>query len=312
MACAWCLPIIALLVGASASTLAQAPSPPTSDIPAQQTTVSQETPRQESSKPAPKPAADTPQRASSDARGSGFPVDWWMMVFTGSLVVVAAFQAIMFWWQLQLLKKSSRDSRDMSEAAKELAEAAKASADIAQKMERAFVTAEVTSSAPTLGSAGTAREEGDTTEVSATVTLRNHGRTAAIIRRIHVHPVVAFSPPANAQAFLSGPQRDLPPALAIVASGSYETVVKRTLPKSVWQDAVSGKKTLFCGGKIEYDDVLAQRHETVFCWERSGSEGAERYSITFSDALNYFRFNLTGAKSESGSQEVLSPTHEKL
>jgi hypothetical protein len=79
------------------------------------------------------------------------------------------------------------------------------------------------------------------------------------------------------------------------------------LPKSVWQDAVNGKKTLFCGGKIEYDDVLAQRHETVFCWERSGSEGAERYSITFSDALNHFRFNLTGAKSESGSQEVLSP-----
>jgi hypothetical protein len=136
------------------------------------------------------------------------------------------------------------------------------------------------------------------TEVTANVTLRNHGRTPAIIRRIHIQLVVAFSAPANPQAFLAGPQRDLPPALAIAPSGSYEIVVRRTLPRLLWQEAVGGKKTLFCGGRIEYDDVLGQRHETLCCWERSQSDGADRYTITYSGALNYFGFNLTDPASD--------------
>jgi hypothetical protein len=295
IACAFRFVIVALLVGASAPTLAQAPSPPTSDVPAQQkidAPAQQNTVDQEPSRPTPKLVKDASLPGSSDARGSRSSVDGWPTILTGLLVAVGLIQAIMFWWQLQVLKQSLRDSRDMSQAAKESAQAARASADIAQKMERAFITAEVAAPTLPLASPGRVWTEDDTTEVTATVTLRNHGRTPAVIRRIHIQPVVAFSAPANPQAFLGGPQRDLPPALAIVASGSHEIVVKRTLPRLVWQDAVGGKKTLFCGGKVEYDDVLGQRHETVFCWERSESDGVDRYAITYSDALNYFRFNL--------------------
>lgn len=221
----------------------------------------------------------------------GSSVDW-PTILVGLLVAVAAIQAIMFWWQLQVLKKSLRENREMLKAVQESATAARASADIAQRMERAFVTAEVTALAQPLASSGASSAESEAIEMSANVTLRNHGRTAAIIRRIHVHPIVAFSAPATTQAFLGGPSRDLPSALAIVASGSYEIAVNRTVPRQLWQEAVSGKKTLFCGGKVEYDDILGQRHETAFCWERSGPDGADRYSITYSDALNYFRFNL--------------------
>jgi hypothetical protein len=191
-----------------------------------------------------------------------------------------------------VLKKSLRDNSEMSKAARESADAAKASADLAQKMERAFVTAEVTPAALPLASPQRVWAQDDTTEVTANVVVRNHGRTPAIIRGIHINPVVAFSPPATTQAFLGGPQRSLPPALAIVASGTYEVVVKRAIPRLLWQDAVNGKKTLFCGGKIEYDDVLGQRHETTFCWERSESDGADRYTTTYSDALNHFKFNV--------------------
>jgi hypothetical protein len=293
VAYAFRLSVIALLVGASAATSAQAPSPPASNPPTQQSTADQQSPN-----PTPKPAKDTSPASTRDAGEPGSSIDWWTMFFIGLLVALGVIQAIMFWWQLQVLKKSLRDSRDTSKAAKDSAEAARASADIAQKMERALITAEVSSPTLPLASPERVWTEDDMTEVSASVTLRNHGRTPAIIRRIHVHPVVAFSAPANPQAFLGGPQRDLPPALAIAASGSYETVVKRTVPRSLWQEAIGGKKTLFCGGKIEYDDILGQRHETVFCWERSESGGVDRYTITYSDALNYFRFNLIDLASD--------------
>jgi hypothetical protein len=287
VAYAFRLSIVALLIGMRAPILAQAPSPATSDLPQRQNAADQEP-----FKPPPRPAADASAPSNADAAGPGSSVDRWMTLLIGSLAAVGAIQVIMFWWQLQVLKKSLRDNSEMSKAARESADAAKASADLAQKMERAFVTAEVTPAALPLASPQRAWAEDDTTEVSANVVVRNHGRTPAIIRGIHINPVVAFSPPATTQAFLGGPQRSLPPALAIVASGTYEVVVKRAIPRLLWQDAVNGKKTLFCGGKIEYDDVLGQRHETTFCWERSESDGADRYTTTYSDALNHFKFNV--------------------
>jgi hypothetical protein len=167
----------------------------------------------------------------------------------------------------------------------EIAEAK--TADIARKTERAFITAEVHAPDLPLAAPGRIWKEGDRIEVSAVIILRNHGRTAAIIRNIDVGLPARSTrpdyPPSRPEA-----QYALPPALAIAPSGSYELRTITILPRSVWQDTVDGKKTLYCGGRVTYDDVFGQPHVTAFCWERSNTDGRDQYGITTSEALNFF------------------------
>jgi hypothetical protein len=220
--------------------------------------------------------------------------------FAGLLFVVGCLQVAMFWSQLRIMRRSLRDSADMAKAAKESAEAARMSADIAQKMERAFVTAEVTPPLLPLASEGREWTEDGKTMVSAKVILRNHGRTPAMIRTVDIGLVALFSPPVKFRSFPEA-QHMLPPALVITASGSYELETSRNFIRSEWQDMVSGKRMLLCGGRILYDDVLDQLHETGFCWQRSESDGNQRYSVVHSRELNYFRYNLP---KHSGEREV--------
>jgi hypothetical protein len=216
--------------------------------------------------------------------------DWWTALATVALVVVGLGQLVLFYFQLRYIRRSLHDAKVSADAARDSADGAKISADIARKMDRAFVTAEVTAPMLALSSAGREWVKGGRTMVSATVTLRNHGRTPAIIRKVDAGLRPLSSRPTKPLSFSPKSQHLLPPALAIAAKNSYPFEARRPLIRSVWQDTVSGKKTLFCGGTIVYDDVLGQQHETAFCWERSSeSDGKDRYSITYSEDLNYFR-----------------------
>ena len=235
-------------------------------------------------------------------------LNWWTMLFTGAtaafaglLFVVGSVQVAMFWGQLRIMRQSLRDSADVAKAAKEAADAARMSADIAQKMERAFVTAEVTpASLPLASEARQWTEDGKTT-VSAKVILRNHGRTPAVVWTIDIGLLALFSPPVKFKSFPDA-QHVLPPAMVIGASGSYELEAIRIFTRPEWQEMVSGKKMLLCGGRILYDDVLDQRNETGFCWQRSESDGSERYSVAISRELNYFRYNLPKPSGEPDAE----------
>lgn len=214
--------------------------------------------------------------------------DWWTAIGTFALVGVAGGQLWLFLVQLRYIRQSIRDARVAADAARDSATAAKLSADIDQKMQRAFVTVAVIAPELPLASEGREWTPDGRTRVTVGLTLHNHGRTPAIIRIIDAGLRPLDSTPAEPLSF---PDREhvLPPALAIAASGSYPLTIGRILNRSTWENTVNGQKKLFCGGTIAYDDVLNQRHATAFCWERSSANGGpDSYSITYSEKLNYF------------------------
>lgn len=216
---------------------------------------------------------------------------WWTAGFACLLVLVGIFQVMMFRAQLRLVRRGIEEGAELSKAASESAQSAKASWDIVQRMERAFVTVEVAATALPLASEPRPWTEDGKTNVTAKVIMRNQGRTPAVIRTVDIGLVALLSPPIKFKSFPET-QDMIPPALVIGASGSYELQISRSFLRAEWDDMVSGKRMLLCGGKILYDDVLDRLNETGFCWQRTASDGGDRFSAARSAQLNYFRYDL--------------------
>jgi hypothetical protein len=284
-----------LAIGLHVASVAQPAESPTSNPSTQAPSVAP--PRTESTA---SPAVVAPESRETMLRVVASP-QWWTAGFLCLLVLVGVFQVVMFGAQLRLMRRGLDEYADLVRAAKESSESSKASWGIVQRMERAFVTVEVAAMGPPLASEARPWTEDGKTNVSAKVILRNQGRTPAAIRTADIGLVALFSPPIKFKSFPETLHL-IPPALVIGPSGSYELEISRSFIKAEWQDLVSGKRMLLCGGRILYDDVLDRLNETGFCWQRSESDGHDRYNVAYSAELNYFKYDLPRHSGDAGAE----------
>jgi hypothetical protein len=176
------------------------------------------------------------------------------VLLTIALAFIASVQAVLFVWQLRLMRESTKVAADSAKAALAQAEAVKLS-------ERAYVFVEIVI---TYGHAA----PGVVNPIQMKVQACNYGKTPAIVTKIRAYADVRAGTdvPQTLVQHDAAEQR-LPPGLGIAAGGHYDVDVAKTLPSYEAESVNGGSRTLYCVGAVEYHDIMHTVHETSFCWQ---------------------------------------------
>lgn len=157
------------------------------------------------------------------------------------------------------------------------ADAAREAAEALPKIERAYVFAEVL----------LRKVSSPFPEIPIDVCFHNHGKTPALITKLRAYPAILDSTP-NALNEFPGSENTLPQGLVITANGDYWEHTPIKMSGEEWTNLKSLNKTLFCIGRIEYDDVLGRHRETGFCWHFFDDARGYGFTISPNTKLNYY------------------------
>lgn len=114
--------------------------------------------------------------------------------------------------------------------------------------------------------------------------FKNHGRTPAILKEIHVASGFWRSSLPTMAAAIGGA---IPDGLVLSAgeeSRQFGCLMKTTVTD--WDEAKDGGGYIAFFGRIIYTDVFGERHETGFCREYNFSRN--RFVLAPNDQLNYY------------------------
>jgi hypothetical protein len=166
----------------------------------------------------------------------------WLERFTGLLALITTVQ-------IGFLIRADRTARTS-------ADAAKLAAEVIPKIERAYIFVKVQlRDAPS-----------PFPEITIDVGFYNHGKTPALITKLRAYPAILTTAPQRLNEF-PGSENEVPQGLAVTAGGVYWTTVAQVVDQESYGQIKSGEITLFCVGRIEYDDILGSHNETGFCWQ---------------------------------------------
>ncbi len=202
-------------------------------------------------RPSPKDTAgnDPQQNNSKDSP------DWWVAKFTGGLVAIGVAQALLFLWQLVLIRKGLADTKEAADAAKESADAATIALSVFERP-WIFVTVE-----------DWITQRGPLNQWSVTFKIKNHGRGPATIETCHIGTVVEDSAGSPGLPILEdqihtvlGPGEHIEDASLAIPDGISVT------PISNRRGTIEGSDDVFFRAQLEYRDVRGGCHGTEACW----------------------------------------------
>lgn len=179
---------------------------------------------------------------------------WWLVRITGILAFIAAAEAGVLIWQTSELRNSIK-------VAQKAANAAQKSAEALPLIERAyvFVTIPYHVIIPV-------KEDPELLECKVTVAFFNHGKTPAILKQLKVNMRVI---PINEELgeLIGDTESEIPEGVIIGSREEYKADYSTILRKEQWEDIENIHSTLFCYGRIIYEDVLKNRRTTGYCWD---------------------------------------------
>jgi hypothetical protein len=207
------------------------------------------------------PEKNTKQSDAKPPSDWGSDPNWWVAIFTGSLVLVTSFQVLLFIWQLRLIRKSADDS-------KLAAQAAERSATIATNMARAWIVTECkfADSLPDITGENKERKS------RAVVFLRNAGKSPAEVDEMRMVSVVLPTEDGlNATPVYDQGEEFKVSAIEgeIIAPGrKLATICPLRNGEYLSDEQVgkirSGEDTLYCYGRIIYRDNSGEKRTTQF------------------------------------------------
>jgi hypothetical protein len=228
------------------------------------------------------PAPKDPQEAQEDHRDKEIKTSLdqqlniltgWQTGFAGMMFIATAVQVFLFWWQLAIM-------RETLNASKTAADAAANTANYLINIERAYVFVKICES--TINS--------ETWDASAKIWLVNYGKTPAIIRIIRGW--IKFLDAVPNELPKPTEAEDLWKDGVVLAPGPDPQVIitagpTRTKFNQSQFDSISGTRTFYCMGVVEYQDVFGKNWETRFCWHYSpSSEHHAKFDFTRDSAIN--------------------------
>ena len=190
---------------------------------------------------------------------------------TAVLAFIALLQLFVFAWQAHRLRQTV-------EATKEAADAAKRSADALPAIERAyiFVTVDIPEINPS---------QDGTIPSMANFRLYNHGKTPAILKKVHFIIKLRDAYPTITE-INSSPNPPIPDGIIISSNDSRVFDYTVIINTREWEQVDRHKIKLLCYGSIDYEDVFKESHITGFCWEYYPR--TVRTGISENQELNYY------------------------
>jgi hypothetical protein len=187
--------------------------------------------------------------------------DWWLIGFTGVLVVVAGIQAWILWRQIIHSKRTERPWL--------------------------FFTTELENRVPII-------KENGSVGINVMVNIKNHGKTPAILTtlRIVVNPRETTYPPQLTKLIELSDETTIPEGIVIGAGEvyPYRTFVPLTFHE--WENINNLKRFdiwLTCSGMVRYKDTVSNRiRKTGFLWQYYPHESQRRFGICNNKKLNYY------------------------
>ena len=195
--------------------------------------------------------------------------DWWLVVFTGVLAGVSFFQYRVTKRQSEDLHKSIELTREEINLTREELEITKSAANSAQKsadalplIERAYVFVSIPYHVII-----PVKEDPGLLECKVTVALFNHGKTPAILKQLKVNMRVIPINEELGDDLIGDTESEIPEGVIIGSGTEYKNDYSIILRKNQWEDIENIYSTLFCYGRIIYEDVLKDRRTTGYCWD---------------------------------------------
>jgi hypothetical protein len=178
---------------------------------------------------------------------------------TGGMLLVAAVQALLFLFQLKLMRKSLDSAVDATKVAQNTLALMK---DTAQRQLRAYIS--VTAAKIEFPEPGRPK---------STLTFKNAGQTPAHDVQIWIHQWAAEYP---LDVTLPTPDRDFVMARNTLGAGAHchmTNEAPRPIFKSPYLDLVgTSQGTIYVYGEISYLDVFGERHVQRYRLMYGGSE----------------------------------------
>lgn len=162
---------------------------------------------------------------------------------TGLLASFAAFQIL-------FVIKADRTAWIAANAAKDSADALKA-------QERAYLFVSVKLKEPILVTTANTKNFGK-------MIIVNHGKTPAILKRLNglIETYSAFPEREYTEI-----QLDIPAGVQVIGPGRDESFdLEFFLNQDKWNSITSGQAMLLAVGRVQYEVVYGEKHETGFCW----------------------------------------------
>lgn len=192
-------------------------------------------------------------------------------------ILIAAFTGTLWW----VTKRSVRAAEAAAIAA---ARSAKVAESSLTELERAYVFVVIRPAiqAVVMGVSGSCR----LFDAFVGITIHNHGKRPAILRRLRGYGIVAETAPTELIE-LPETSRRLPDGLAVAAGDPFSTQVSVRLTDDEWHDIRNWNRWLYFCGLVDYQDVLGNDRTTGYCWRLLWrSTGASEFNIADSP-LNY-------------------------
>lgn len=190
-------------------------------------------------------------------------------VFTGLLVRVGNRQ----WREL---KRSVDEAKKAADAAKDSAEAAKKSAETLPRLERAYLFLQVTGQnlkfALDMSERAQAAHTIATTRPTVQFTFKNHGKTPALLKEL----TVVLEIPNDIDGPIEYTQRkEITGDDVIPAGGETQQFEETVVPGLIYTQTIEsirqGRHGFRFFGRVVYEDIFQQEHETRFFWVYYGS-----------------------------------------
>jgi hypothetical protein len=208
----------------------------------------------------------------------------WLARLTFVLAGAAVIQMGMFIWQLVLTRRAANDARTA-------ALAAKASAEAIPLIERAYLFVKVTFERPLIeryareGVGLDAHVEPNYTGTIA-VSIFNHGKTPAVLRRLRAYATHEQSQPV-ALIEHENANKKVPDGLVVAPNDSYVYEIPLDYDKERFTQLHDVVWRIYCLGLVDYDDVLGKHQTTGFCWQSFSQKYQLSFMISPSAELNY-------------------------
>jgi hypothetical protein len=211
----------------------------------------------------------------------------WLARLTFILAFAAVMQGLMFIWQLMLTRRAANDARTA-------ALAAKASAEAIPLIERAYLFVKVTFKTAleerhileSIGGFTRVRAPIATYTDTIAVSIFNHGKTPAVLRRLRAYPAHEQSQPLALIEHVRA-NKKIPDGIVVAPNDSYVHEIPVDYDKERFEQLHDVVWRIYCLGLVDYDDVLGNQRTTGFCWQSFSSNDVLDFVISPSTELNY-------------------------
>ena len=182
-------------------------------------------------------------------RGDKTTTDWWLIGFTGVLVLVSLIQAAILYRQTLHFRRTERAYVFVT----------------LNDTDKNFIPSEPSEKSAT--ELFLDRMRPSPREPSIEIELSNEGKTPAILARVNTDAQI-FSITDYPTEKTIPEYNEIPSGGFIIQSGKkfvFHTPISISI--SQWKQIQAKQLLLVCWGRIEYKDVLGNSHKTGFCWE---------------------------------------------